>query len=179
MTASLPGHDIVLSAWATPPSRGSATLTALRPDPPQATTVMAGHIGLLPPWLLPSLEPPPGEVFSGCQSRSRWLACRATCLTFASELRGCRRLRLEGKAPVVGLADFLGPQGRTKWSNPGGTTCVGAIFSLPVASCIMVAGRKPRPQVDKEMLLIFFFFMLLIKCWGQMRNNQCLYEFDK
>lgn len=65
---------------------------------------------------------------------------------------------LVGRAPVVGLADFLGPQDRTKWSNPGGTTCVEAILSLPVALCIMVAGRKPVPlvQFDKEMLLIFF-----------------------
>lgn len=54
MTASLPGHDIMVLVLAAPASRGSATLTALRPDPPQAMTVMAGYIGPLPPRLLPS-----------------------------------------------------------------------------------------------------------------------------
>lgn len=159
MTASLPGHDIMLSVWATPASRGSATLTALHPDPPQAATVMAGYIGLLPPWLLPSHRAASEGGFLRVSIPQQVACVSRDLLDVCQWVEGLQTRPLVSEAPVVGLADLLGPQDRTKWSNPGGTTCVEAIFSLPVASCIMVAGGKPMPlaQVGKEMLLTYFF----------------------
>lgn len=158
MTASL-GHDIMLSELAAPASHRSATLTALRPDPPQATTVMAGYIGLLPPRLLPSHRAA-SEGGLLRVSIPQQVACVSHDLLDICQWVGGLQMRpLVSRAPVVGLADFLGPQDRTKWSNPGGATCAEAILSLPVALCIMVAGRKPVPlvQFDKEMLLIYLF----------------------